>query len=112
VLQAFIDDAAVKFAATESDLNKTWLHVRHATSAINSLQEIIWVSSALRTSLKVLGDDMPHAEEARQFESKATKTVDEGCEMVKRLKTRKGKVVLGSMADHALTMANKARALA
>ncbi|KAH3912460.1 hypothetical protein HBI56_205360 [Parastagonospora nodorum] len=109
---AFIDDAAVKFAATESDFNKTWLHVRHATSAINTLQEIIWVSSALRTSLKVLGDNIPHAEEARQFESKATKTVDEGCEMVKRLKTRNGKVVLGSMADHALTMADKARALA
>lgn len=55
---------------------------------------------------------MPHAEEARQYESKATKTMNEGYEMVNRLRTRKGEVMIGTLADHALNMVDKARALA
>jgi len=55
---------------------------------------------------------MPHAEEARQYESKATKTMNEGYEMVNRLRTYKGKVLKVSLADHTLILADKAKALA
>jgi hypothetical protein len=111
-LQTFIDDAAERFAATESDFKKKWFQAQYLISATKALQEIIWISSALRTSLKVLGDDMPHAEEARQYESKATKTMNEGYEMANRLKMYKGKVLKGNMADHTLVLADKAKALA
>jgi hypothetical protein len=76
-----------------------------------NIQEIVWISNALKTSLKVLGNDMPNAEEARQYETKVTKTLEDGCEALKRLKMRDGKVVVAGMADHVLDVREKAKAL-
>jgi hypothetical protein len=54
---------------------------------------------------------MPNAEEARQYETRVTKTLEDGCEALKRLKMRDGKVVVAGMADHVLDVREKAKAL-
>jgi uncharacterized protein YicC (UPF0701 family) len=73
--------------------------------------ELVWIFNALMSSLKVLGNDMPNAEEARHFESRVSKTLDEACSALKRLRLRNGELLVRDMADHVFKITEITRGL-
>jgi hypothetical protein len=61
---------------------------------------LIFVWNALKTSRKVLGSDMPKAQEAQQFENRAEQILKDGMETAEILKTRDGKKYPNALADY------------
>lgn len=62
---------------------------------------MVW--NALKTSIKVLGSDMPQLEEAQVYLTRAKEVLDAGVESLERLSTRDGEkvdnVILGYVKD-------------
>lgn len=109
--QTFLDASAQKFTATEADFRNTVHQVRHADTLVRDLLQVHWVSNALKTSLKVLGDDMPNAGEARQYERKASQCLDDGFVAAERLYTRDGKKLASGQFDYTKELVEKSRNL-
>jgi hypothetical protein len=74
--------------------------MRSSADLARDLIELVHVWNALKTSRKVLGSDMPQAQEAQRFESRAEQILKEGVETADRLRTRNGKVFESEIIDY------------
>jgi hypothetical protein len=57
--------------------------------------------------MKVLKEDMPAAEEAKQYASKTSQVLADGLATVKKLRTKGGDNFMGGLVDHVANIAAK-----
>lgn len=75
----------------------------------NNILQLLIVSNALKTSRKVLGVDMPLADEALTFEQRIEQVIGECMVALEKLSRRGKKVHDGSLILHVKTSLEKCR---
>jgi hypothetical protein len=100
-----------KLTATEADFPQAISQVRRVAEIGNDRLAVHWVSNALKTSLKVLGDNMPSVTEARQYESKTAQFLKDGSEASERLQSRAGQKLVIGPKDYIDKVMQKSRQL-
>jgi len=69
-------------------------------TTINNLIPLVIVYNALKTSRKVLGSDMPNAEEAERLETRTKEVLDKGLDGGNTLQSRGGKTFKNDLVDY------------
>jgi hypothetical protein len=94
---------------TEADFTSITVQLNQLAKYSDTLVETIIVWNALKTSRKVLGSDMPMADEAQQFEAKAEQVLMQCVANLDTLMTRNGKPLKAEYADMVKVEVEKCR---
>jgi hypothetical protein len=97
--QESLTTTSQKGALTSADFSNTPKQLDYVVALASELLEHVVVWNALKTARKVLGKDMPMAQEAQQWESKVAVVLTEGAENVDRLRTKDGKKIVVRMVE-------------
>ncbi|KAF2826810.1 hypothetical protein CC86DRAFT_349904 [Ophiobolus disseminans] len=82
-----LDTIAEHSTRTGDDFKNGAMQLYHVFNSINELMPLVIVWNALRTSRKVLGADMPSADEAQRLETRSKDVLDPGLDAAERLQT-------------------------
>ncbi|KAH7413824.1 hypothetical protein DE146DRAFT_601571 [Phaeosphaeria sp. MPI-PUGE-AT-0046c] len=102
-----LDALAKKFTLTEADFSKVAQQSSHVSHCLHDILELVWVENALKTSMQVLGDNMPMAKEAQQYSSRVSQLRSTGMEATKKLRTRGGKQAVAGVFNYTQSVARK-----
>jgi hypothetical protein len=83
--------------------------MRHVTALAHDLMQLMFIWNALKTSRKVLGNDMPMAEEAQQYETAVERVLMDGLEGADKARWREGKELKNSFVGYVREGVEKCR---
>ncbi|KAF1847736.1 uncharacterized protein K460DRAFT_280823, partial [Cucurbitaria berberidis CBS 394.84] len=95
-----LDSIAQRSSKTSSDFTNGARQQDFVTTQCYDLLQLIFIWNALKTSRKVLGNEMPMAQETLEVESSVQQVLKEGVEVVNKLRMRDGKTMVNGQVSY------------